>query len=82
MSTLWARPYSHGPGGWESGVGGGLNVLSRSWAALDCTDVWDTHIPPMVHESESRVSDTSSVCILTGSGGSMAEEASNCARQR
>ena len=48
-------------------MGGGLNVLSRSWAALDCTDVWDTHIPPMVHESESRVSDTSSVCTCAQS---------------
>ena len=48
-------------------MGGRLNVLSRSWAALDCTDVWDTHIPPMVHESESRVSDTSSVCTCAQS---------------
>ena len=47
--------------------GRGLNVLSRSWAALDCTDVWDTQILPVVHESESHVSDTSSVCTCTHS---------------
>ena len=37
-------------------------MLSRSWAALGCTDVWDTQTLPVLCESKSHLANTSGVC--------------------